>query len=103
MEEVWEVIPEFPNYAVSSSGRIHNLERDRPVALSVTRQGGVKVGLSDGIKQRTRSVKILVADAFVLRPREIEYDTAMLLDGNQLNLYASNIVWRPRWFALKYA
>lgn len=102
MEETWFQIKDFPNYAVSSYGRICNEERGRIVKTSTTRQGGIKVGLTQGGRQYTRSVKVLVAEAFI-KGRTHTFDTPMHLDGDQSNNHISNIVWRPRWFAWKYA
>jgi hypothetical protein len=65
-------------------------------------QGVIKVGLMgmDG-KQHTRSVKVLVAEAFVGGRDEI-CNTPIHLDLDENNCCADNLVWRPRWFAWKY-
>lgn len=102
MEEEWAPINEFPNYSVSSYGRVRNDDRNKLVKISTTTQGAAKVGLVMGGKQYTRSVKVLVAEHFVKGYNE-NFDTPMQLDCNPLNNYATNIVWRPRWFAWKYA
>lgn len=99
--EKWKTIEEFPLYEVSNFGRVANKNTDVIIQPSTTMQGGVKVGLYLDKKQYTRSLKVLVAEAFVDRPHEM-FDTPMLLDGNQLNCSADNIVWRPRWFAWNY-
>jgi hypothetical protein len=102
-EEVWCVIDEFPNYEVSSTGLVMNSSTNRIMKTSKTTQGVIKVGLMgfDG-KQHTRSVKVLVADAFV-GGRDDICDTPISLDGDQTNCNAYNLVWRPRWFAWKYS
>lgn len=102
MEETWAPIFEFPNYSVSTEGRIRNDERQRLVSQSLTQQGAVKVGLVKDGKQYTRSVKVLVAERFVSGQDDI-FDTPMHLDGDQTNNSVTNLVWRPRWFAWKYA
>ena len=101
-EELWEFIPDFSNYMVSSFGRIRNIKHERLVKLSRTNRGAVKVSLYDGKSRVTKSVKVLVADAF-LNGRSENFDTAMHLDGDQTNNNVSNLVWRPRWFCWKYA
>jgi hypothetical protein len=95
-------IPEFPNYQVSTDGRVFNVRTSRDMTLSPTLNDDLTVGLmKDGIQYR-RSVKVLVARAFV--PGETElFNTPMLLDGDKENLIAENIVWRPRWFSWTYA
>lgn len=102
LEEIWKVIADFPNYEVSNHGRIANVETDVLIQPSTTLQGGLKVGIYKNDKQYTRSVKRLVAEAFVEGFTEI-FDTPVVLDGDQLNCAAYNLVWRPRWFAWQYA
>lgn len=102
MEEMWAKILGFPKYSVSTEGRIRNDARQKLVKQSTTKHGLSKVGLSKDGKQYTRSVKILVADAFIPGKTE-EFDTAMHLDGNQQNNHINNLVWRPHWFVCKYS
>lgn len=102
MEEEWRKIYEFSDYSVSSLGRIRNDRRQRMVQQSLATGDVVKVGLVKGGKQFTRSVKVIVANVFV-DGRSEKFDTPMLLDGNPRNMRADNMVWRPRWFAWKYA
>lgn len=101
MDELWAQIKEFPNYSISTNGSIRNESRTRLVKTSVTERGVVKVGLVRGGQQSTRSVKVLVAEAFVPGKTE-KFDTPIHKDGNQENNNVNNIVWRPRWFAWKY-
>lgn len=100
MEE-FVMIEEFPLYAVSNLGKVIKWCDDQPLTLSPTQHGELTVGLMKGHKQYRRSVKVLVARAFVQGETPI-FDTPILLDGDRNNLNADNIVWRPRWFALEY-
>lgn len=102
MEEEWVLIREFPNYVVSNQGRVMNEATRRVLRDSVTEHGVVKVGLVRGGRQYTRSVKLLVAEAFVEGETD-HFDTPIHLDNDQSNNRATNLVWRPRWFAWKYA
>lgn len=102
MEEDWKTIEEFPNYQVSTRGRIMNRDTGRIMKPSITTSGIIKIGLVNDGEQQTRSVKVLVAEAFVDGRSEL-FDTAIHLDGNYQNVDADNLVWRPRWFAWKYA
>lgn len=99
-------IPEFPRYAVTNYGRILNQMTHREMILSPTLHGDLTVGLMDDDaldhRQHRRSVKVLVARAFVHGETEV-FNTPILLDGDPWNLRASNIRWRPRWFAVRYA
>ncbi len=101
MEEVWAIIKDFPEYKISSYGQIVNLSTGKLLRQSFTTQGALKVGLVVGGKQFTRSVKVLVAEAFV-GGQSKTFDTPIHLDGNQQNTWANNLMWRPRWFAWKY-
>ena len=101
MDEIWAKILGFPKYSVSTHGRIRNDVRERLVKQSCTMQGMSKVGLMKDGKQHTKSVKLLVASAFVTGQTDI-FDSPINLDGDQRNNHIANLVWRPAWFAWKY-
>lgn len=101
MDEVWRTIREFPDYEVSSYGRVAHKEQDVLMRVSHTLQGGLKVGLTEDGKQYTRSIRRLVADAFV-DGKDQHFNTPIILDGDQNNCSAQNLAWRPRWFAWHY-
>lgn len=102
MEERWAVIEDFPTYHVSDRGRVINSDTGRVLSESQTKTGTLKIGLVMGGKQHTRSVSVLVAQAFVDGHSEV-FNTPVHLDGNPKNNFVDNLVWRPRWFAWKYA
>lgn len=97
----WVTIPEFPDYVILDLGVVIHIPSGRQMTCSLTENGDPTVGMTrDGVQYR-RSVKVLVAEAFV--PREDDgFDTPIQLDGSKLNLRADNILWRPRWFAWRY-
>lgn len=101
MIESWKSINFFPEYSVSDYGRIRSNKTDRILALNENQFGVVQVGLMrDGV-QHHRSVPLLVAKAFIPQPF-VPYDTPINLDGDRHNNHVDNLVWRPRWFAIKY-
>lgn len=101
MTERWKEIEQFPGYSVSNHGRIRADRSGRILALNVNQFGLLQVGLMrDGI-QHHRSVPLLVATAF-LPPLSGPFDTPINLDGDRLNNHVDNLMWRPRWFAIKY-
>lgn len=99
--ETSRVIYGFPNYEITITGRVFNIKSGREMALSPTENGDLTVGLTRDGRQHRYSVKCLVARAFV-EGESILFDTPIQLDGDKYNLNASNIQWRPRWFAWKY-
>lgn len=94
-------IEDFPDYCVTERGEVINIRTNRTLTLSPTQHGDLTVGLMKDGWQYRRSVKVLVARAFVEGETDI-FDTPIQLDGDKRNLHASNIMWRPRWFAWKY-
>ena len=99
--EDWKPIENFPEYSVSSYGRVRSDKFDRILALNENQYGLVQVGLMrDGV-QRHRSVPLLVAKAFIPEPGG-PFDTPINLDGDRRNNRVDNLMWRPRWFAIKY-
>lgn len=100
--EDWCEIVEFPGYSVSSHGRIRNDRTRRIMVVTVNQRGIVNVGLVRAGDQYKRSVAVLVAQAFLSSPGHPAFDTPIHLDGDRLNNHVSNLMWRPRWFAVKY-
>lgn len=97
----WSTIKDFPRYAVSEEGEVRNLRTERRLKIKVNQYGVVGVGLMrDGV-QFHRSVPLLVAQAFLTHPRPA-FDTPINLDGDRYNNVVSNLMWRPRWFAIAY-
>lgn len=91
----------FPKYEVSNWGRVINIHTHRIMKLSPTSEGILTVGLMYGDRQYRRSVKVLVAKAFVPGETDV-FNTPIQLDGDRENLRADNILWRPRPFAWEY-
>lgn len=101
MTEHWKTIEHFSEYSVSNFGSIRSNKSGRILSTSPNQFGVVQVGLmKDGV-QYHRSVPLLVAKAFLpIHPGP--FDTPINLDGDRLNNHVDNLVWRPRWFAIKY-
>lgn len=102
VRERWHELEEFPDYAISSMGEVHNIKTGMPRRTSVNQQGIVKISLyQDGKYLITRSVAVMVAEAFVEGQTEF-FNTPIHLDGDRENCRADNLMWRPRWFAVQY-
>lgn len=98
----WREIREFPGYSVSDIGQVRNDETGRIMSLLVNQSGVVNVGLTKRLVQHKRSVALLVATAFLPQDPRDSFDTPINLDGDRYNNHASNLMWRPRWYAVKY-
>ena len=101
MRRKWEELEEFPNYAVSSLGEFVNMRTDRTVNTSKNQQGHAKITLYKNKMLVTRSAAQLVANTFLERPYP-HWDTPIHLDGDLMNCEVDNLMWRPRWYAVRY-
>lgn len=97
----WQELDEFPDYAVSNLGEVHNIKTGMPRKTSINQQGIVKISLYQGRELITRSVAVLVAEAFCGGQTDL-FNTPIHLDGDRENCRADNLMWRPRWFAVRY-
>lgn len=102
MSTRWHELEEFPDYAVSSLGEVFNIKTGMPRKLSINQHGIVKVSMYKNRRELiTRSVAVMVADAFVEGRTDL-FNTPIHLDGDRENCRADNLMWRPRWFAVQY-
>ena len=99
--EEWKPIREFPEYSVSTTGRVRNDHTGHIMALTMNQLGIIQVGLSSNRRYYKRAVAPLVAHAFIPRPMG-PFDTPINLDGDRSNNMVTNLMWRPRWFAVRY-
>lgn len=100
MEE-WRDLADFPGYEISDRGLIRNTSYDRFLTPSLNGKGVIKVVLRKDDTVYTRSVARLVLTTFVSEPKAGE--VAFHLDGDYDNVDADNLLWKPRWFAQKWA
>lgn len=99
--EEWRQIEAHPDYAVSSYGDVMSLRTKKLRKVSVNQQGIAKVTLREDGVLLTRSIAVLVGEAFL----PLTWDTHnsfINLDGNRSNNMLDNLMRRPRWFAVKY-
>lgn len=101
MPERWAELDEFPDYAISDLGNVANIKTGMPRRTSINQQGIVKISMYKGRELCTRSVAPMVAEHFVEGETPL-FNTPIHLDGDRLNCAASNLMWRPRWFAVQY-
>lgn len=93
----------FPGYELSSDGRVRNERSLRPLKTSPNQEGIVRVGLMKREEGRQVTVSLirLVARMFV-SGRSASFDTPIQLNGVRDDCRADNLMWRPRWFAVKF-
>ena len=100
-EEIWCSIPGSSNLLVSNYGRVYNDRHEREITPTKNTAGHPKISFTKYGIETSCTIRRLVALAFV-PGKTRDFDTAMLLDNDKTNLHAANIVWRPRWFVMKY-
>jgi hypothetical protein len=103
--EQWLPVPDFPGYSVSTSGEVRNDTTER-LLTPIVLPRGVYVGITRNRTQHNRMVARLVAEAFVEPPEFPSYretfKTPINLNGDRTDNRKENLMWRPRWFAVKY-
>jgi NUMOD4 motif-containing protein len=99
--ELWKPIRTFPEYSVSDHGRVVN-RHGQPMVLMRNQRGVVHVGLMKGGIQFKRAIAPLVAQEFLPPPPNEAFDTPINLNGDRGDNHRENLLWRPRWFAIKY-
>lgn len=101
MNEVWKEIDNFYGYSVSSLGQVRNDKTGRILRIRLNREGIPYVGLMrDGV-QYVRELPRLVAKMFLPASSTI-FDTPINKNGDRKDCSVDNLVWRPRWYAVKY-
>jgi hypothetical protein len=99
--EQWLPVREFPGYSVSDEGRVRNDRFGKMRKINHTRDGNLTVAFFVGGRLYNRSLARVVAETFVDRPRQ-SFNTPIYIDGDKTNCRASNLAWRPKWFAMRY-
>jgi hypothetical protein len=94
MTETWLPCREFPDYEVSSEGRIRNIYTGRILKTNINDKGYEIVCLRKDGKQYTRKIHRLVADAF--HEQYYEGLDVTHVDGNKARNKAENLEWRFR-------
>lgn len=101
MIEEWEVLDDYPLYAISSFGNIINMRTGVRRKAVRSPEGVAKITLSREGRIFTKSIARLVAKSFIPENREL-FNTVINTDGDRMNCYIDNLAWRPRWFAIKF-
>lgn len=100
-EDGWVKVEGFPKYSVNPLGQVRKDSNQRPIRPRVNKEGVAYVGFMKGARQHIRSLPRLVALTFLSPPNAI-FDTPINLDGDRTNCRTDNLMWRPRWYAVRY-
>lgn len=89
--EQWVTINNYPNYVVSSFGRVMNVRRGKIIRGSVSVDGYVQVGLRKNNRTKPHYVHRLVAGEFIANP----YNKPLVdhIDNNPNNNHYTNLRW----------
>ncbi len=98
----WRDIDEFPHWLVSSEGHVMNGDTGHVMTLRTNQQHLTMVNIYYMRKIYTRLVALLVGHAFLEIPDPDVYNSVIHLNGDRSDCRAMNLMWRPRWFGLKY-
>lgn len=99
----WKPLDGYPGYSINRRGQVRNDELDRIMKVSLNTYGLPFIAMTVDRLQVRRGLARLVAQTFVPKNPMLPYfDTPIQLDGDQTNCNADNILWRPRWFAMRY-
>lgn len=98
---MWKDVRDSENYEVNEKGQIRNKRTQRILMPSANGLGTLKVMFSEDGIHVNRTVARTVGEAFV-----DGYEEGFVIffkDDDGFNTDATNLEWRPRWFAQEWA
>lgn len=90
-EEKWEIIEDYPNYLISTLGRIKSTKTNKILKPYITKRGYVYNLLSKNGKAKNFQVHRLVAKAFIDNP--LNKPCVNHIDFNPSNNNVNNLEW----------
>ena len=99
--ETWKTVEKYPNYLVSTDGRIKKKSTGRILVTTPDSRGYPAVTIIDNDGQHTKCIHRLVAETFVPNPEGKL--TVNHKDGNKRNNHISNLEWNTLSENLKHA
>ena len=89
--EQWNQVSKFPNYMISSCGRVMNITTFRVLRPIINSYGYLLVGLYKDGEMSNKKIHRLVAEAFILNLTDLPCVDHK--DRNSLNNHISNLRW----------
>jgi hypothetical protein len=103
-ESVWRPIQGFQDYAVNDQGKVIRIATMKEIKPSFNNSEILKVNLVDDRgERRTKSVRSIVAEAFLDRSQHEDFTTVIQKDLDPLNVCVENLEWRSRKLAMLYS
>lgn len=92
----------FDGYSVTREGLVLNDRTGMALRGYCNQNGVLQLGLMRDGEQHKRAVGKLVLLSWQGPHPNPRFDSAIFLDGNRANCHIDNLMWRPRWFAIRY-
>lgn len=89
--EIYKLIPGYPNYLITSHGRVLNINKGLKELKAENKSGRKRVALSHNGCVKRYYVARLVAEAFI--PKEDHQCTVIHLDDDLSNNHYQNLEW----------
>lgn len=103
MQGFYNTIPSAPDYEIDQYGNLRNRRTGTEINARMNAQGFLMSNLKVDDKYKTRSIALLVAEAHLDEDeRSPAFDSVIHLDGDRTNCSIDNLMWRPRWFVIRY-
>lgn len=93
MEEKWSIIEEFPNYQISTLGKIYNIKTKKYKKISLGARGYPVVSLRKDGKTYLRTIHILLGRAFIKNDDPEHKIQINHIDGDKTNYNLNNLEW----------
>jgi hypothetical protein len=92
--EIWRTIPDFPNYEISSYGRLRRISSRYFLKYNVDKDGYLRVSIrKTGRRNFCLHIHRLVAIAFLPKPRGPGKKQVNHKNGDKTNNHISNLEW----------
>lgn len=99
--EIWKTIKKYPNYEVSTHGRVKKKSNGRILKATNDSRGYPAVTILDKYGQHTKNVHRLSAETFIPNPENKL--TVNHKDGDKRNNHISNLEWNTMSENVKHA